>query len=363
MKSQFRVLSLTALIGVALVGCSPEPKQKSEAPIVRPVKTMVIGLENQNSIREFPARVLASKRAEMAFRVAGKVNSIQVKEGEEIKQGEVLATIDDTQFKLAVQETKASYNRLQADFKRAKELIKDNFISKKDYEQIRADLTRAKANYDSARADLSYTKLLAPFDGYIAQRNIQNFEEVQEKQVVFSFQNLSQLELKINVPEKLVRQIREENEGEEADIPVFAYFDAAREKPYPVVVSEISSKADSDTQTFEVTMQMDAPTDQNILPGMTGYVSADFSKIEGERTAILVPTTAVVSDNAHKSTVWVVADDKTVSPKQVEVSTMSGDRITILSGLEMGERIVTVGVPFLIEGMEVSLMPEIDQAQ
>ncbi len=71
----------------------------------------------------------------------------------------------------------------------------------------------------------------------------------------------------------------------------------------------------------------------------------------------------MISDNAHNATVWVVGDNNTVSPKQIEVSTMSGDRITVLSGLEMGERIVTVGVPFLIDGMEVSLMPEIDQAQ
>jgi multidrug efflux pump subunit AcrA (membrane-fusion protein) len=92
-------------------------------------------------------------------------------------------------------------------------------------------------------------------------------------------------------------------------------------------------------------------------------VTADFSKVQETSGSIQVPATAVVSDNAHNATVWVVQDDNTVAPKSVEVSTMSGDRITILSGLEMGERIVTVGVPFLIEGMEVSLMPEIDQAQ
>ncbi|MGR5092214.1 efflux RND transporter periplasmic adaptor subunit [Vibrio maritimus] len=363
MKTHLRALTLAAAIGAALTGCSPEPEKTVEAPVIRPVKTVVIGLENQSMIREFPARVLASDRADMAFRVAGKVNSIPVKEGDNVKKGTVLATLDDTNFKLAVRDTRATLQRTQADFKRAQELIKDNFISQKDFEQLRANLTRAKAAYDKANTELSYTKLLAPFDGFVAQRDIQNFENVEAKQVVFTFQNLNILELKFNVPEKLVRQIRDEQAEDPVEIPVFAYFDVAREKPYPVTVTEVSSKADSDTQTFEVTVSMEAPTDQNILPGMTGYVTADFSKLQETSGSIQVPATAVVSDNAHNATVWVVQEDNTVAPKPVEVSTMSGDRITILSGLEMGERIVTVGVPFLIEGMEVSLMPEIDQAQ
>lgn len=363
MKTHLRALTLAAAIGVALTGCSPEPEQTVEAPVVRPVKTVVIGLENQSMIREFPARVLASDRADMAFRVSGKVSSIPVKEGDNVKKGTVLATLDDTSFKLAVRDTRATLQRTQADFKRAQELIKDNFISQKDFEQLRANLTRAKAAYDKANTELGYTKLLAPFDGFVAQRDIQNFENVEAKQVVFTFQNLNTLELKFNVPEKLVRQIRDEQAEEPVEIPVFAYFDTAREKPYPVTVTEVSSKADSDTQTFEVTVSMEAPTDQNILPGMTGYVTADFSKLQETSGSIQVPATAVVSDNAHNATVWVVTGDNTVEPKSVEVSNMSGDRITILSGLEMGERIVTVGVPFLIEGMEVSLMPEIDQAQ
>ncbi|MGF1750174.1 efflux RND transporter periplasmic adaptor subunit [Vibrio cionasavignyae] len=363
MKTHLRVLTLTALIGVALTGCSPEPEKTVEAPVVRPVKTLVIGLENQNMVREFPARVLASDRAEMAFRVSGKVDSLPAKEGDDVKKGTVLATLDDTRFKLAVRDARATLQRLQADFKRAKELIKDNFISKKDYEQIRADLTKAQAGYDNAKTQLSYTKLVAPFDGYVAQRSIQNFENVEAKQVVFSFQNLNTLELKFAVPEKLVREIRDQQADNPVEIPVFAYFDRSREKPYPVEITEVSSKADTDTQTFEVTVTLESPSDQNILPGMTGYVTADFSNLNDTKRTIQVPSTAVVSDNAHNPTVWVVNDDNTVSPKSIEVSTMSGDRITVLSGLEMGERIVTVGVPFLNEGMEVSLMPEIDQAQ
>ncbi|MFA0440948.1 efflux RND transporter periplasmic adaptor subunit [Vibrio sp. 10N.286.49.B1] len=363
MKTHLRVLTLAALMGVALTGCSPEPEKTEEAPVIRPVKTMVIGLDNQSMIREFPARVLASDRAEMAFRVAGKVDSLPAKEGDDVKKGTVLATLDDTRFKLAVRDARATLQRLQADYKRAQELIKDSFISKKDFEQIRADLTRAQASYDNARTQLSYTKLVAPFDGFVAQRSIQNFENVEAKQVVFSFQNLNTLELKFAVPEKLVRQIRDEQAAEPVEIPVFAYFDVAREKPYPVVITEVSSKADSDTQTFEVTVTLEAPTDQNILPGMTGYVTADFSNLNQTKGAVQIPTTAVVSDNSHNPTVWVVGDDNTVSPKSIEVSTMAGERITVLSGLEMGERIVTVGVPFLNEGMEVSLMPEIDQAQ
>ena len=363
MKIHLPAFVAVALSVAVLSGCSSESEQSTDSPVIRPVKTLVVGMGDQSLMREFPARVLASNRADMAFRVAGKVNSILVKEGDKVAAGTVLATLDDTNFKLAVSDTRATLQRTQADFKRAQELIQDNFISKKDFEQLRANLTRAKAAYERAATELSYTKLMAPFDGFVAKREIQNFENVEAKQVVFAFQNLKTLELKFNVPEKLVRQINDEPGAEPVAVPVLAYFDAAREIPYPVTITEMASKADVETQTFEVTVTMAAPTDQTILPGMTGYVRADFSNFQKADEAIQVPVAAVVGNNAHQATVWVVAKDNTVAPRAVTVSTMSGDRISITSGLAIGERIVTAGVPFLIEGMQVSLMPEIDQAQ
>lgn len=329
--------------------------------MIKPVKTVVIGQQNHSAIREFPAKVFAAERAELSFRVAGKVEKILVKEGQSIKKGQVLAILDNTQYKLSVAEAKASYERIKGNYVRAQELIKNNYISRKDFDKIRAESLSSKAALDNATTELSYTKLIAPFDGVVAQRDIQKFEQVQAKETVFAIQNASLLELKINVPEKMIKQIQDHED--ELSLPVSAYFDDKREKPYPLTVSELSTKADTDTQTFEVTLLMTAPTDVTILPGMTGYVSVDFSAFIQIDGSVHLIASAVVASNDHQAKVWVVKEDNTVHSKSVQVSNMTGESIIITSGLEIGERVVVAGVPFLTEGMKVSLMPQIDQAQ
>ncbi len=362
--SPIPLLILFSLLLAACGGSGQAPPQ--EAP-VRPVKSFVIEGGMEAMQRRFPANVYASKRAELAFRVPGKVVEVRVKEGERVKAGDVLARLDDADYRIRVQDAQAQFDRARADFERARTLVKKGYISRTDYDRLESNFKTAKAALAAARNDLSYTTLRAPFDGRVGKRSVENFEEVRAKQAVFSLQSRDILDVKFNLPESLLLQIKRRTSAREVDAShedekpfAFVYFPGVA-KPYPMRFKEMATRADPKTRTFEVTFTLQAPEEITVLPGMTAEVEVDFSALhakQGEH-GLAVPVTAVFSDPDGKPVqkVWVVDEDSLqVHAREVAVGKLDGDMIEIKSGLESGERVVTAGVHHLVEGQKVKLL-------
>ncbi len=350
-------------IVIALSSC----EQSVEEPVaekIRPVKTIVIGDPGIGGERRLPGRIESARRVELAFRVAGTLKELPVKEGDEVAAGAVIAQLDDADFKTAFDDRNAVFTRTSADYQRAQELVKDGFISRVDFDKVESDFKSAKAALRQARLDLSYTTLKAPFSGSVAQRYVQNFEEVKAKQPVIALRDLNLLDVKFNVPENLVIRLTEEGVDEEVTVvPVYAVFDAAPDKRFWLSYKEAATRADPATQTFEVTYTLPAPDELEVLPGMTATVTIDLTRYLDSGSAFTVPVAAVVADPGLAPKVWVVdPDTMTVSSREVEVGMMEGNVIRILSGLNGGERIVTAGAPFLVEDMKVRLLPDVEQA-
>jgi len=145
---------------------------------------------------------------------------------------------------------------------------------------------------------------------------------------------------------------------------MFATFKDVPGVEIPLTFKEVATKADTKTQTFELTYTMEQLVDATVLPGMTATVTADLSAIEDEDVVFSVPVSAVVGDYKLDPRVWTVdMESMAVKPQSVKVGRMLGDDIEVLDGLEPGNRIVTAGTPFLVEGMKVTLMPELEQAE
>jgi RND family efflux transporter MFP subunit len=365
MKSiNFSVLAMLAL-SVLVVGCAQEEEQAA-AEAVRPVKTLVIEAPDLGGVRQFPGRVDASRKVDLAFRVPGKVTELPVKEGDEVEQGQVLAQLDARDFELVVQDRQGEFDRAKKNFERASRLLKQNAIATMDYDRIESEFKTAEAALERAQRDVEYTTLKAPFEGNISRRLIENFQQVQAKQPVLELRDLSVLEVKFGVPEGIMLQIREvEQTGEDrSQIPIYATFEAAPGKRYDLTEKEVATSADPETQTFQATFVMPAPSDATVLPGMTASVTADLTQYLGSTDIYLLPVGAVTADNELEGTVWVVDEEAmTVASRTVKVGKMMGARIQVLEGVEPGDRVVVAGAPYLSEGMKVRLMPEIEQAE
>ncbi|MDX2425067.1 MAG: efflux RND transporter periplasmic adaptor subunit, partial [Cycloclasticus sp.] len=303
-------------------------------------------------VRTFPAEVDAIQKADISFRVSGKIKKILVKEGDDVKKGQILAELDPTDFEITLKDRKASYTTAKANYDRAQTLVKKGAISKADRDNLRAKYHTAKASLASAEQDLTYTKLRANFDGQIAKRYAENHEEVVLSKKIFALEDLSSLKVIIDLPENLMIAINKKNAR-----TLYAEFVTIKNQQFPLTFREASTKADPSTKTFKVTLQMPAAEKFNILPGMTATVYAEMSDNEININApTTLPVSAVIADNMKQATVWVVDEESmTVNPKKVTPGIMTGNNIQV-QGLEPGERIVIAGVPFLRKNMKVTLL-------
>jgi len=351
---QNRKLSFAAIILASsffISGCE-EPAQTFVASS-RPVKTMVIGANQSGDSRTFPAVVDAIQKADISFRVSGKIHKMLVREGDNVKKGQLLAELDPTDFNIRLNDRQASYDTAKANYDRATKLVKKGAISQVDHDEIRAKYHSAKAKLETAKQDLLYTKLKAHFDGYIAKRHTENFEEVIFSQTVFSLEDVSALKIKIDVPENLMILLNRSSDNVRL---LHAVFDNISDQQFPLRFLETATKADPNTKTFQVTLEMKTPDDYNVLPGMTATVIAQLHPAE-------LPVSAVISDNEKQATVWIV-DEKTmtVNPKKVQPGLMVGDTMQV-EGLNPGERVVIAGAPFLRKNMKVTLLETGEQAK
>ncbi|MGD8911810.1 MAG: efflux RND transporter periplasmic adaptor subunit [Candidatus Thiodiazotropha sp.] len=363
----YRVCSVgIILIAATLCGCDkPPPPDTNE--VVRPVKSFVVEQAGPADRRSFPARIDAGRKAELAFRVAGKVTQLSVKEGDHVEKDQLIAALDITDYKIAYNNRKASFDKAKKDYARAQELVKKGHISKMDYDRLEAEFKSTQSALESAQQALNYTKLTAPFKGIIAKRHIENFEEVQAKQVILDLQDISQLEVKFDVPENQLRELQPDRESPEArrnQIPVSVSFSDLPGKSYPLTFREVSTKADAKTQTFRVTYTMQQVDDVTLLPGMTATVVVDLSGFLKKSQRHLVPATAIVGDINLDPKAWVIDEQSmTVKSRKVKIGRILGNRIEVLEGLKPGERIVSAGTPFLLEEMKVRLLPMREQAE
>ncbi len=362
-RRQTAVVLILSAVLTAIGGCSKE-EEEQVVDSARPVKSLIVGGPEAGGERRFPGRVDSASKAELAFRVPGTVKTVHVREGDVVERGQVLVELDPTDYEITLKDRKATYDRTKNDFDRAKELVKDGFISRTDYDKKEGEFKNAEAALNAAEQDIKYTKLEAPFGGTVAQRYVQEAEEVQAKQNVLAIQDENQLEIKVDVPESIVSRIDRAGRGDAPNqVPVYATFDAAPDARIDLVFKEVSTRADAATQTFAVTFLMVAPKGVTILPGMTAGVVADLGAVQNTNTKYYLPVSSVTADAGLQPFVWVIDEQAmTVSKQPVQVGRMSGWNIEIDSGIEPGSRIVTAGVGYLAEGMQVRLMEQLEQA-
>ena len=365
-KSKLLVI-LFMILSIGLMACSEEaPPQE---PVVKPVKTMVIENLSGTNFREFPGRVDANRKAELSFRVGGTVNAIYVKEGDLVEQGQLLAELEKTDYQIAVNNQRAQYENAEKNFSRAKELIKTDTISRMDFDRTEANFKTAQANLEAAEQNLAYTRMTAPFTGALAKRHVENFEQVSANQSIFTLQEVGTLEVKVDVPERLLRTLRpagseEERIEERSKIEVVAFFDKNPQTTYPLTLKEVSTRADPNTQTFEVTYTMPSPQDITVLPGMTVSVRANLSGLTEKQDVVWVPAAAIGGSDTLNPQVWLVDESNmTLLARKVRLGKIEGNQIEVLEGLNDGDRLVVAGVGALAEGMPVRLMKVAEQAQ
>ena len=381
-------LCFAAAVCVVLGRLRSVRESEPEPEAVRPVRTVALGGGEGRNARRYFGTVQGGKRVELSFRVAGPLKTIAVEKGASVKKGDLLATLDPRDFQTRLKQAQsaqaqaqAQYEDAKTNFKRYENLYKQRAISKAQYDasKTQVDVTRsavntAAAQTAAARDALKDTELRAPFNGVIADRMVENFQDVAAKQAIFSLQDISTLEIVFSVPEGDVLlaplpegvNLKTLTEEDGTLFSLTALFDAIPDREFPLALKEFAAQADARTNTYPVTAVMPRQEDVYFLPGMAATVEVDFSGIaKGDRRegGYPIPAVAVLNQGAENF-LWRYKPDAqsngegTVHRVPVTVGAPRNDGSLEVSGpaLRPGDVIVTAGVHYLREGQRVRLM-------
>ena len=367
-KTRMVFVVIAALV-LFLAACGKEKEEKAAKEVVRPVKMMTVTSSADAVQLKFPGMVRAAKRADLAFQVGGTLRQFPVDEGQLVKEGQLIGQLDQRDFKNALrnaqgqlEKAKAAQESAQSEYHRILRIQKQDpgaasesmvVLRREALDSSMAEIDSAQAAVDTARDQLGYTTLRAPFGGVVSKRYVDNYQEIRAKEPIVSLDDVSSVEILVDLPELLVAKF---TEGSETQVQVVAEFAAAPGKQYPLTVKERAKRADPKTQTYQVVFQMPQPHDINVLPGMTATVTGSARMREETKEVFIVPDIAVVADATGNPNVWVVDKESLkVHPRPVRTGELTGtDSIEIIDGLKSGETIAISGVSRLREGMQVS---------
>lgn len=344
MINHSRIALFITLLAVMLAGCGEAEAPAPEA--VRPVRILTVDSAQSMITRQFPGKIQASGRVELAFELAGKIVSLPIKAGQEIKKGQLIAQLDDRDFLSSLKSAQSRADKARADLERYEKLLTEEVVSRSAYDQIKKEYDVALADAQIASKALQDTKIVAPFSGGIGEKFVENFQNVQAKQPIVSLLNDDIIEIGIDVPQDVA--IAAQNASR---IRSTTTFEALPGRIFELELKEYSREADAQTQTYHVSLFMPTPEDKtHMLPGMTTSVQLQYSDDTAE--GFTIPAGAVLNEGG-KTFVWKVSEDMTVKKAPVTVGMLNGEKITVTRGLTEGERIATAGVHYLREGQKV----------
>lgn len=347
------LMSISTL--VLLIACEDERPILKTEKIIHPAKIFQVQAPNGQVYRNFPAEVEANATSKLAFRVNGQIIDFRVKAGVDINKGELLAVLDPTDFQLRVDDREARYQLAKSQFEREQLLLEKKLVSQSKFDVAKANLNIALAALNIAKTELEYTHLNAPFNGSIANVMVENHEMIQAKQPVLTLISRDMIDVSIQISENIISRVDKDTLYQPTVI-----FDSHPEHEFLVSVKEWDTQANSSTLTYKVVFSLPTPNEFSVLPGMSANIRIDLSKVlKNKKKHFLIPVSAIFSSNttpinANLSFVWLVNPKTfTVTQQLVATGQITKQGVEVLSGIKAGDKIVSAGVHYLSEGMQI----------
>jgi len=323
--------------------------------VVQPIQTARAKPYLPEQSFRFPGKVKAARRAELSFQIAGQIEQLNILEGQQVKKGYLLASLDRKNHLYAVSAAKASYQASEQDFIRASKLYEDKVISEAQFDAAQSAHDVARAELDIKKKALADTRLIAPFNGLVAKRYVEKREHVNRGEAVLLLQDVNGIEVEVQLPEQLVAR-----GGSEILDQLTVRFDANPKLSFSAEAMELSMESSQDTRTYALVIKLPSPADMHILPGMTASVSGVIKRSgldKAGKNSVLVPVEAVVFDPNADPYVWVVDPQAQKAHKrQIRIGPMRDDSIEVIEGLRADELVATAGLHSLDEGRPVRPM-------
>ncbi len=340
-----RALLLIAALTV-LAACSrpqgdAQAADSEQAPAV-PVEVVAAAPRTIAASYTGTASLEPLAESQVVAKTSGVALQVLVEEGQRVEAGQALVRLDPDRARLAVAQIEAQMRKLESNYRRAEQLAAQQLISAGEHDQMRYDLENARASYNLARLELSYTTVTAPISGVIASRSIKTGNFVQINTPIMRIVDNSRLEATLNVPERELASLK-------AGQPVQMQVDALPGQMFEGRVDRVAPVVDAGSGTFRVISVFEG--NELLQPGMFGRFRIDHD----QRADVLTISRLALLDDEGEPMVYLVRDGQAIRTP-VEIGHVDGGFVEIIGGLSEGDRVVTAGKAALRDGSTVQVI-------
>ncbi len=351
------------VVGSFLLLSACKEKAVQESAPVRPVLYQKVGYLGGDNSRTFSGTAKTEKVINLSFRSSGIITQFNLKIGQQVKKGDLLAQLDNVQARLnyesaiSDQNSAASQmNTAKLSLERTRVLYEKGSLSLSEYESAKNSYKTSKASFESAKRrvgieaeQVQFGYLHAPEDGIIATVKAEIEENVSPGENIAVLNAGTDMEISLGLPESIINQVNKKMTVE-INIPVL------EESGFSGTVSEVSPSVDVNTATYPIRVVVSDPSDK-IRAGMAANVTFNFESDTSKIKQLVVPPVSVGEDgNGRFVFLLQEAADKTTAQKQyIKVGNLSSEGFTVTEGLSLGDKIATAGLQTLLDGQEVKL--------
>ena len=340
-----REVYLSILI-VFLTGCSPKQNQEKTA-IERSIAVSIseVKSERMEVNLRYSGTVEASQTIPLTFRITGTVEKVLVDAGDEVKKGQLLATIDKNDNQNMYDIASSKYQQAKDAYNRLKTVHDQGSLSEIKWVEMETNLAQAKASLGLSKNNLDKCSMRAPVNGIIGRRNIEpGMSSIAITSSPLELVEITTVYVKIAVPENEIGKIKK---GDKASFVV----SALNNKQFEGQITNVSPVADAFSRTYDAKITV---KNQNLelKPGMVCDVTLN---LKTEKELVLVPYQSVTKDQEGNTYVFVVdSNRKTVKKQIIKTSNYNGDKLEVLFGLTQGQMIVNEGKEKLSDNSLIS---------
>ncbi|MFM8878461.1 MAG: efflux RND transporter periplasmic adaptor subunit [Verrucomicrobiota bacterium] len=340
------VAMVSMLLGLGS-GCGPGPgagPSNGGAPApLPPVRVRLVAVENHGliSTEEVVGTVRTRLRATVEAKVAGRIESLQVAPGQSVRRGEVLATLDARETQARLDSARAVLEPSVRDLDRVGKLLKEGAATPSEMEAVQSRHRVAVAAVTEMETMLGHARVVAPFDGVITRKSVDLGDLATPGRPLVEIEDPAHLRFEADVPEALIDQV-----STGARLPVRI---AARKDSVEGVVVEIAPVAEAVSRTYRVKLD---------LPVLTGLRSGQFGRVAvptGQASVPHVPVSAVFQRGQMECV--MAAIDGRARMRLIRSGKRLGQDLEVISGLEVGERVVVSDPDRVSEGQPLEVIP------
>lgn len=362
-----------------IMACSSKEQVVVEKSI-RPVKYDQVKTSGDALNETFSGSAQSSKEAKLSFKVSGTLSHLKIKVGDQVRKGQLIARVDQTDYSVQYQQSVANLKSVETQIKsantqlvnskaayaRVEKLYENNSVSLSEFEQAKSAYETAQASYnaslaqakasekqvESARNQVSYSNLKAPFSGVITAINVEENELIPSGNPIATISAVDKPEISVGIPEVFISKVKKNQVVEVA-------FSAIPGMSFTGKVYEVGYSSGGGS-TYPVSVRIDKPT-EDIRPGMAAEVNFHFGAAKNKAAPKTVAPVAAVGEDTNGHFVFLLTQsgENYLAKKQtIQIGTLMANGFEIKDGLNKGDLVATAGLSTLLDGMEVRLMDQ-----